>query len=153
MEYQSFFFLILWWLLKNILINFSLLGRHNTESKILFIHICINRGFLSQNWSSKIKTIRAVLVKQCEAKKRSTVCTCSWETFWMVWQQPHESKPWQTSTLTPIFIKKKDYIIKNCDNEKLLAVTVDANLNSNCHLESILKKACKKVHVLARITP
>ena len=153
MEYQSFFFLILWWLLKNILINFSLLGRHNTEGKILFIHICINRGFLSQNWSSKIKTIRAVLVKQCEAKKRSTVCTCSWETFWMVWQQPHESKPWQTSRLTPIFIKKKDYIIKNCDNEKLLAVTVDANLNSNCHLESILKKACKKVHVLARITP
>ena len=71
----------------------------------------------------------------------------------MVWQQPHESKPWQTSTLTPIFIKKKDYIIKNCDNEKLLGVTVDANLNSNCHIENILKKACKKVHVLARITP
>ena len=57
------------------------------------------------------------------------------------------------STLTPISIKVKDYIIKNSDNEKLLGVTVDANLNFNCHLENILKKASKKVHVLARITP
>ena len=56
-------------------------------------------------------------------------------------------------TLTPIFIKVKDYLIKNSDNEKLLGVTVDANLNFNCHLENILKKASKKVHVLARITP
>ena len=29
------------------------------------------------------------------------------------------------STLTPISIKVKDYIIKNSDNEKLLGVTVD----------------------------
>ena len=57
------------------------------------------------------------------------------------------------STLTPISIKVKDYIIKNSDNEKLLGVTVDANLNFNCHLENILKKASKKVYVLARITP
>ena len=57
------------------------------------------------------------------------------------------------STLTPISIKVKDYIIKNGDNEKLLGVTVDANLDFNCHLDSILKKASKKVHVLARITP
>ena len=57
------------------------------------------------------------------------------------------------SALTPIFIKVKDYIIKNSDNEKLLGVTVDANLNFNCHLENILKKASKKVHVLARMTP
>ena len=57
------------------------------------------------------------------------------------------------STLTPISIKIKDYIIKNSDNEKLLGVTVDANLNFNCHLENILKKASKKVHVSARITP
>ena len=57
------------------------------------------------------------------------------------------------STLTPISIRVKDYIIKNSDNEKLLGVTVDANLNFNCHLENILKKASKKVHVLARITP
>ena len=58
------------------------------------------------------------------------------------------------STLTPISIKVKDYIIKNSDNEKLLGAIVDANLkNFNCHLENILKKASKKVHVLARITP
>ena len=57
------------------------------------------------------------------------------------------------STLTPISIKVKDYIIKNSDNEKLLGVTVDANLNFNRHLENILQKASKKVHVLARITP
>ena len=56
------------------------------------------------------------------------------------------------STLTPISIKVKDYIIKNSDNEKLLVVTVDANLNFSCHLENILQKASKKVHVLARIT-
>ena len=53
----------------------------------------------------------------------------------------------------PISIKVKNYIIKNSDNEKLLGVTVDANLNFNCHLENILKKASKKSHVLARITP
>ena len=57
------------------------------------------------------------------------------------------------STLTPISITVKDYIIENSDNEKLLGVTVDANLNFNCHLENILKKASKNVHVLARITP
>ena len=56
-------------------------------------------------------------------------------------------------TLTPISIKVKDYIIKNSDNEKVLRVTVAANLNFNCYLENILKKAVKKVHVLARITP
>ena len=57
------------------------------------------------------------------------------------------------STLTPISIKLKDYIIKNTDNEKLLGVTVDANLNFNCYLENIPKKASKKVHVLVRIIP
>ena len=31
--------------------------------------------------------------------------------------------------------------IKSSDNEKLLGVTVDSNLNFNCHLENILKKA------------
>ena len=48
------------------------------------------------------------------------------------------------STLTPISIKTKDYIIKNSDIEKLLGVIVDANLNFNCHSENILKKASKK---------
>ena len=56
-------------------------------------------------------------------------------------------------TPTPISIKVKDCIIRNSDNEKLLGVTVDANVNFNCHLENILKKASKKIHVLARITP
>ena len=57
------------------------------------------------------------------------------------------------SALTPTSIKVKGYIIKNKDNEKLLGVTVDANLNFNCHLEKILKKTIKKVHMLARVTP
>ena len=56
------------------------------------------------------------------------------------------------STLTPISSWVKGYIIKASDNEKLLAVAVDANLNFNYHFENILKKASKKVHVLARIT-
>ena len=56
------------------------------------------------------------------------------------------------STLTSISIKVKDYMIKNSDNEKLLGVTDDDNLNFNCHLENILKKASKKVLVSARIT-
>ena len=50
-------------------------------------------------------------------------------------------------------IKVKYYIIKNSDYEKLLGVTVDAYLNFTCHLENVLKKASKKVHVLVRITP
>ena len=33
------------------------------------------------------------------------------------------------STLTSISIKVKDSVIKNSDNEKLLGVTIDANLN------------------------
>ena len=45
----------------------------------------------------------------------------------------------------PISIKVKNYIIKNSDNEKLLGVTVDANLNFNCHLENILKKLVKNL--------
>ena len=43
------------------------------------------------------------------------------------------------STLAPISIKVKDYIIKNSDNEKLLFVTVDAKPNFSCHLENIPK--------------
>ena len=65
----------------------------------------------------------------------------------------HEKCHLLMNTLTPISIRVKDYIIKNSDNEKLLGVTVDANLNFNCHLENILQKASKKVDVLARITP
>ena len=76
--------------------------------------------------------------------------------FWMVannhMKANHDKYHLLMSRLTPISIKVKYYIIKNSDNEKLLGVTVDANLNFNCHLENILKKASKKVHVLARIT-
>ena len=56
------------------------------------------------------------------------------------------------NTLTSISIKLKNYI-KNSDNEKLLDVTVDANLNFNRLLENILRKASKKVQVLARTAP
>ena len=56
------------------------------------------------------------------------------------------------NTLTSISIKVKNYI-KNSDNEKLLDVTVDANLNFNRLLENILRKASKNVQVLARTAP
>ena len=56
------------------------------------------------------------------------------------------------STLTATSIKLKYYITKSSNNEKLLGVIVDVNLNFNCHLENMLKKASKKAHVLARIT-
>ena len=48
------------------------------------------------------------------------------------------------TTLAPISIKVKDYKIKNSDNEKLLGVTVNANLNFICHLENTKKKLVKK---------
>ena len=35
-------------------------------------------------------------------------------------------------------------MIKNSDYEKLLGITVDANLNFNCHSENKPKKASKK---------
>ena len=35
-------------------------------------------------------------------------------------------------------------VIKNSDNEKFLSLTIDANLNFNCHMENILEKARKK---------
>ena len=43
------------------------------------------------------------------------------------------------STLTTIPTEVKNSVITNSDNEKLLGVTVDANLNLNCDLEFILK--------------
>ena len=56
----------------------------------------------------------------------------------------HEKCYLLMSTLTPISIKVKNYIIKKSYNEKLLDVAVDANLNFNYHLENILKKLVKK---------
>ena len=43
------------------------------------------------------------------------------------------------SKLTTIPTEVKNSVITNSDNEKLLGVTVDANLNLNCDLEFILK--------------
>ena len=57
------------------------------------------------------------------------------------------------SAFTTISMKVKDFVIKNSDNEKLLGVAIHANLNCNCHLGNMLKKASNKVHVLATITP
>ena len=37
-------------------------------------------------------------------------------------------------------------------DKKLLGLTIDSKLNFNNHLQKILKKANKKVHVLATIT-
>ena len=53
-----------------------------------------------------------------------------------------------------IYSVTNHYSVTNSnDIEKVLGVTIDANLNFNGHLENIHKKASKKVHVLARITP
>ena len=54
----------------------------------------------------------------------------------------HDKWHLRMSTLAPISIKIKGYIIKT--NEMLLGVTADANLNLNCHLENILKKKLVK---------
>ena len=51
-----------------------------------------------------------------------------------------------SETWEPDF-KVKDSVIKDSDNERLLGVTVDANLNFNCHLENLLIKTNKIVHV------
>ena len=48
----------------------------------------------------------------------------------------HDKNQLLLSPLTSIFITVKDYVIKNSDNEKLLAVSVDTNLNLDCHLEN-----------------
>ena len=48
-----------------------------------------------------------------------------------------------------LLLKARDSVKKNSDNRKL--VTSDVNLNFRCHFENVLKKASKKVHVLAGI--
>ena len=44
-------------------------------------------------------------------------------------------------------------MIEKSTYEKLLGVNVDYNLKFNEHLESILKKAVRKVNALSRILP
>ena len=46
-----------------------------------------------------------------------------------------------------------EHIISNSYWEKLLSIKIDSQLNFNNHLQTIIKKASQKVHVLARITP
>ena len=52
----------------------------------------------------------------------------------------------------PATIRICEHIISNSYCEKLLGVKIDTQLNFNNHLETIIKKASHKVHVLARIT-
>lgn len=58
-----------------------------------------------------------------------------------------------TSANTSLIIKTKANEIFNSDKEKLLGVAIDSKLNFNIHLDQILKKTNKKVHVLAKIAP
>ena len=41
--------------------------------------------------------------------------------------------------------------IEQSDKEKLLGVTLDKNLDFNCHVEEICKKTGQKLHALARV--
>ena len=42
--------------------------------------------------------------------------------------------------------------LENTSSEKSLGITIDSKLNFKEHLEGIIKKACRKVNVLSRIT-
>ena len=94
--------------------------------------------------------------------ERNIGCLIKFLIFWFYLQCP--SNFWLSyssssyihllmSTLTPISIKVKYYLIKNSNNEQHLGVTVDANLNFNNQLQNILWKLSKTVHVLVRIAP
>ena len=53
----------------------------------------------------------------------------------------------------PATITIGEHTISNIYWEKWFGVKIDGRLNYNNHLETIIKKASQKVHVLARITP
>ena len=53
----------------------------------------------------------------------------------------------------PATIKLGEHTISNSYCEKLLGAQIDSQLSFNNHLETIIKKASQKVHVLARIMP
>ena len=64
----------------------------------------------------------------------------------------HAVKMWLNKSIT----QKSNFIENNIEKstyEKLLGVNVDYNLKFNEDLESILKKAVRKVNVLSRILP
>ena len=52
----------------------------------------------------------------------------------------------------PATVKIGKHTISNSYCKKLLGFQIDSQLNFNNHLETIIKKASQKVHVLARIT-
>ena len=43
--------------------------------------------------------------------------------------------------------------IKSCTCEKLLGIKINYKLRLNAHVEDLCKKASRKIHVLARVTP
>ena len=57
------------------------------------------------------------------------------------------------STNKTVNIKVEHFDIKNSDIEKLLGVKFDHKLTFNSHISEFCKKASKKVHKLARLTP
>ena len=57
------------------------------------------------------------------------------------------------STNKPVSVNIGNYTIENSRCEKLLGVKIDANLNFNDHISDLCKKASRKIHALARVTP
>ena len=53
----------------------------------------------------------------------------------------------------PATIKIGEHAISNSYCEKLFSFDIDSQLKFNNDLETIIKKASQKVHVLARTTP
>ena len=43
--------------------------------------------------------------------------------------------------------------LENTSSEKLLGIIIDSKLNFKEHLKGIIKKACREINVLSRITP
>ena len=57
------------------------------------------------------------------------------------------------STNNTVNIRVENFDIKNSDCEKPLGVKIDQKLTFNSHISDLCKKASKKVHALARVTP
>ena len=57
------------------------------------------------------------------------------------------------STNNTVTIRAENFDIKNSDCEKLLGVKFDHKLTFNSQISDLLKKASKKVHALAKVTP
>ena len=48
--------------------------------------------------------------------------------------------------------KIEDFSIKNSTEEKVLGITFHSNLSFENHVTSLCKKACQKLHALARMS-